>query len=123
MGGTFDPIHHGHLVAASEVQAWFDLDEVVFVPTGAPWQKSDEDVSPLLLPRLTGGDEDDLVEAEQTLHFRGGDEVAVVDGVEGAAHHPDPGTPSGVRHEVAVGLSCGPGRRRRPPARPAGGAG
>src|SRR5436853_816008 len=46
MGGTFDPIHHGHLVAASEVQAWFDLDEVVFVPTGAPWQKSDRDVSP-----------------------------------------------------------------------------
>lgn len=45
MGGTFDPIHHGHLVAASEVQAWFDLDEVVFVPTGAPWQKSDRDVS------------------------------------------------------------------------------
>jgi nicotinate-nucleotide adenylyltransferase len=41
MGGTFDPIHHGHLVAASEVQAWFELDEVVFVPTGAPWQKSD----------------------------------------------------------------------------------
>ena len=46
MGGTFDPIHHGHLVAASEVQAFFDLDEVVFVPTGDPWQKSDRDVSP-----------------------------------------------------------------------------
>lgn len=46
MGGTFDPIHHGHLVAASEVQAWFDLDEVVFVPTGDPWQKSDRRVSP-----------------------------------------------------------------------------
>lgn len=46
MGGTFDPIHHGHLVAASEVQAWFDLDEVLFVPTGAPWQKSDREVSP-----------------------------------------------------------------------------
>jgi nicotinate-nucleotide adenylyltransferase len=46
MGGTFDPIHHGHLVAASEVQAWFDLDEVVFVPTGAPWQKGDRNVSP-----------------------------------------------------------------------------
>ena len=46
MGGTFDPIHHGHLVAASEVQAWFDLDEVVFVPTGQPWQKSDRVVSP-----------------------------------------------------------------------------
>jgi nicotinate-nucleotide adenylyltransferase len=46
MGGTFDPIHHGHLVAASEVQAWFGLDEVVFVPTGAPWQKSGREVSP-----------------------------------------------------------------------------
>ncbi|UUZ61757.1 nicotinate-nucleotide adenylyltransferase [Nocardioides sp. B-3] len=46
MGGTFDPIHHGHLVAASEVQARFDLDEVIFVPTGAPWQKADRDVSP-----------------------------------------------------------------------------
>ncbi|WP_084613325.1 nicotinate-nucleotide adenylyltransferase [Microbacterium terrae] len=41
MGGTFDPIHHGHLVAASEVAQWFDLDEVVFVPTGEPWQKSE----------------------------------------------------------------------------------
>jgi nicotinate-nucleotide adenylyltransferase len=39
MGGTFDPIHHGHLVAASEVQARFHLDEVVFVPTGQPYQK------------------------------------------------------------------------------------
>jgi nicotinate-nucleotide adenylyltransferase len=45
MGGTFDPIHHGHLVAASEVRAWFDLDEVVFVPTGDPWQKTHREVS------------------------------------------------------------------------------
>jgi nicotinate-nucleotide adenylyltransferase len=44
MGGTFDPIHHGHLVAASEVQSLFDLDEVIFVPTGEPWQKTE--VSP-----------------------------------------------------------------------------
>jgi nicotinate-nucleotide adenylyltransferase len=45
MGGTFDPIHHGHLVAASEVQSWFDLDEVVFVPTGQPYHKEGRDVS------------------------------------------------------------------------------
>lgn len=45
MGGTFDPVHHGHLVAASEVAARFDLDEVVFVPTGQPWQKTHEGVS------------------------------------------------------------------------------
>lgn len=46
MGGTFDPIHHGHLVAASEVQAWFGLDEVVFAPTGIPWQKRSRQVAP-----------------------------------------------------------------------------
>lgn len=39
MGGTFDPIHHGHLVAASEVASAFNLDQVLFVPTGQPWQK------------------------------------------------------------------------------------
>jgi nicotinate-nucleotide adenylyltransferase len=46
MGGTFDPVHHGHLVAASEVADRFGLDEVVFVPTGHPWQKGDVVVSP-----------------------------------------------------------------------------
>jgi nicotinate-nucleotide adenylyltransferase len=46
MGGTFDPVHHGHLSAASEVRALFELDEVVFVPTGQPWQKTDRAVSP-----------------------------------------------------------------------------
>ena len=45
MGGTFDPVHHGHLSAASEVQARYALDEVVFVPTGQPWQKATRHVS------------------------------------------------------------------------------
>lgn len=46
MGGTFDPIHNGHLVAASEVAHLFDLDRVLFVPTGQPWQKAERQVSP-----------------------------------------------------------------------------
>jgi nicotinate-nucleotide adenylyltransferase len=46
MGGTFDPVHHGHLVAASEVAVRFSLDEVIFVPTGEPWQKTRRAVSP-----------------------------------------------------------------------------
>ncbi|MFN8125580.1 MAG: nicotinate-nucleotide adenylyltransferase [Candidatus Nanopelagicales bacterium] len=46
MGGTFDPIHLGHLVAASEVAHRFGLDRVLFVPTGRPWQKSDRTISP-----------------------------------------------------------------------------
>ncbi len=46
MGGTFDPIHYGHLVTAEEALHQFELDEVVFVPTGSPWMKEHEDVSP-----------------------------------------------------------------------------
>ena len=46
MGGTFDPVHHGHLSAANEVRHRYDLDEVVFVPTGQPWQKTERRVSP-----------------------------------------------------------------------------
>lgn len=46
MGGTFDPIHYGHLVTAEEALHQFALDEVLFLPTGHPWMKEQEDVSP-----------------------------------------------------------------------------
>lgn len=39
MGGTFDPIHHGHLVCAEEARHRFELEEVIFIPAGQPWQK------------------------------------------------------------------------------------
>ena len=45
MGGTFDPVHHGHLVAGSEVAHIFALDEVIFVPTGEPYQKTGREIS------------------------------------------------------------------------------
>jgi nicotinate-nucleotide adenylyltransferase len=46
MGGTFDPIHYGHLVTAEEALVQFGLDSVLFVPTGLPWMKEHEVVSP-----------------------------------------------------------------------------
>ena len=45
MGGTFDPIHYGHLVTAEEALWQFGLDEVAFVPTGLPWMKADQEVT------------------------------------------------------------------------------
>lgn len=46
MGGTFDPIHHGHMVTAEEAFWQFGLNEVLFVPTGQPWMKDHPEVSP-----------------------------------------------------------------------------
>lgn len=46
MGGTFDPIHYGHLVTAEGALWEFDLEEVLFVPTGQPWMKQSREVSP-----------------------------------------------------------------------------
>lgn len=45
MGGTFDPIHFGHLVTAEEALVQFNLDRVIFMPTGNPAFKSDERVT------------------------------------------------------------------------------
>jgi nicotinate-nucleotide adenylyltransferase len=45
MGGTFDPIHFGHLVTAEEARINFELDKVIFVPTGNPPHKKDYEVT------------------------------------------------------------------------------
>ena len=39
LGGTFDPIHLGHLILANEAQRLLGLDNVLFVPAGDPWRK------------------------------------------------------------------------------------
>ena len=45
MGGTFDPVHYGHLVTAEEALVQFNLDRVVFMPTGRPVRKTHRSVS------------------------------------------------------------------------------
>ncbi len=46
LGGTFDPIHLGHLIIAEQARLKLDLDKVLFVPAGQPWLKSDRDITP-----------------------------------------------------------------------------
>jgi nicotinate-nucleotide adenylyltransferase len=44
LGGTFDPIHIGHLIAAEEARVQLNLDEVLFIPAGQPWLKSNKEI-------------------------------------------------------------------------------
>jgi nicotinate-nucleotide adenylyltransferase len=46
LGGTFDPIHIGHLVVAEEARTKSGLREVLFVPAGQPWLKGNRDITP-----------------------------------------------------------------------------
>lgn len=46
LGGTFDPVHVGHVVAAADARAGLDLDRVMLVVAGDPWQKRGEVVAP-----------------------------------------------------------------------------
>ena len=45
LGGTFDPVHIGHLVIAEEARERLDLDEIVFMPTGQPWLKAGQEIT------------------------------------------------------------------------------
>jgi nicotinate-nucleotide adenylyltransferase len=60
LGGTFDPPHLGHLILAEEARLALELDQVLFVPAGAPWRKADRKLSPredrLAMVQLAVGD-------------------------------------------------------------------
>ncbi len=45
MGGTFDPIHNGHLILAECARVAFDLEKIIFMPTGRPPHKEEENIS------------------------------------------------------------------------------
>ena len=46
LGGTFDPVHLGHLIIAEEAMGALELDRVLFVPAGDPWLKADREITP-----------------------------------------------------------------------------
>lgn len=46
LGGTFDPVHNGHLILAEQARAGIELDLVLFIPAGEPWRKADRAIAP-----------------------------------------------------------------------------
>lgn len=73
LGGTFDPIHLGHLILAEEAREELSLDRILLVPAGQPWRKADRALSPVsdrveMVRRAVAGNpalELSLVEAER----------------------------------------------------------
>jgi len=63
LGGTFDPVHYGHLIVAEQVRAQLALDSVGFVPVGVPWMKRNETILPsqhrlAMVDRAVSGNEE-----------------------------------------------------------------
>ncbi|MGH7622738.1 MAG: nicotinate-nucleotide adenylyltransferase, partial [Gemmatimonadaceae bacterium] len=46
LGGTFDPVHNGHLILAEQARVELALDLVLFIPAGEPWRKSQRAITP-----------------------------------------------------------------------------
>ena len=46
LGGTFDPIHTGHLIIAEQARELLDLGKIIFIPAGQPWLKKKQDITP-----------------------------------------------------------------------------
>jgi nicotinate-nucleotide adenylyltransferase len=46
LGGTFDPVHNGHLLLAEQAREQLSLDEVLFIPAGDPWRKAHREITP-----------------------------------------------------------------------------
>ena len=105
LGGTFDPVHVGHLVAGAAARHQLDLEEVRFIPAGDPWQKAGRDVTPaahrtamtrLAVEEAAGFelDEREVVRpgwtftADTLAEFDRGDDLVLILGADSAARLP-----------------------------------
>ena len=127
LGGTFDPIHIGHLILAEEARTALALDRMTFVPAGQPWRKAGRDVSPvadrLAMVRLATEGEPacdvSTVEAErdgpsytaETLVAlaASGDELFLILGADAAADLPNWKAPEEIARLAHVAVALRPG--------------
>lgn len=90
MGGTFDPIHVGHLIVAAEALHALNLSEVIFVPAAMPWQKrpTESAADRLAMTRIAVASEPRFTVSDVDL-VRGGNTYTVDTLADLAVQHPD----------------------------------